>query len=248
MFVCPHFKNFYPSLKFFKQEFVVGDGGNYGGFGNPPLPDDREVLFILGVVSTYDGVSKYVFSEPSNPIGVDPPDTEHKSAEGIAESQPPSQSAPVVVVEEDPGAGGNSFTKLLEETDLIEKIPVRKTKPITGGRSVTRRQRLPYGRDPPALVVGLSAAIGVLGFLLLISIVVYFYLRLKVHRNDANRRNRSRKRSDRQALTHGGSTSTIEMVCFCFDFVFLFVLGFFGGVFLFYFFLFYFLFFLQKSR
>ncbi|KAI9565171.1 hypothetical protein GHT06_008947 [Daphnia sinensis] len=197
--------------EFFKQEFVVGDGGNYGGFDNPPLPDDREVLFILGVVSTYDGVSKYAFSEASNPIGVDPPDIVPNSVEGVAESLPPSQPTPVTVVEDDPSTGGNSITKLLEETDLIEKIPVRKTKPITAGRSVTRRQRLPYGRDPPALVVGLSAAIGVLGFLLLISIVVYFYLRHKVHRNDANRRNRSRKRSDRQSLTHGGSTSTIEL-------------------------------------
>lgn len=193
---------------------MVGDGRHYGGFDNPPLPDDREVLFILGVVSTYEGVSKYAFSEPSNPIGVDPPDIWPNSVEGVVESLPPSQSTPITVVEDDPSTGGNSITKLLEETDLIEKIPVRKTKPITGGRSVTRRQRLPYGRDPPALVVGLSAAIGVLGFLLLISIVVYFYLRHKVHRNDANRRNRSRKRSDRQGLTHGGSTSTIELVCF----------------------------------
>ena len=196
----------------FKQEFVVGDGGTYGTFNNPPLPDDREVLFVLGVVSTYEGVSKYSFSEPSNPIGVAAPESEPKFVEATAEIQPPIQQTPTVVVEEDPGTNGNSFTKLLEETDLIDKIPIKKTKPITSGRSTTRRQRLPYGRDPPALVVGLSAAIGVLGFLLLVSIVVYFYLRHKVHRNDLNRRNRSRKQSDRQGLTHGGSTSTIELV------------------------------------
>ncbi len=196
----------------FKQEFVVGDGGTYGTFNNPPLPDDREVLFVLGVVSTYEGVSKYSFSEPSNPIGVAAPESEPKFVEATAETQPPSQQTPTVVVEEDPGTNGNSFTKLLEETDLIDKIPIKKTKPITSGRSTTRRQRLPYGRDPPALVIGLSAAIGVLGFLLLVSIVVYFYLRHKVHRNDLNRRNRSRKQSDRQGLTHGGSTSTIELV------------------------------------
>ncbi|EFX71032.1 hypothetical protein DAPPUDRAFT_309238 [Daphnia pulex] len=196
------------SPEFFKQEFVVGDGGT---FNNPPLPDDREVLFVLGVVSTYEGVSKYSFSEPSNPIGVDAPEVGPKFVEAVAETQPPSQQTPLVVVEEDPGTNGNSFTKLLEETDLIDKIPIRKTKPITSGRSTTRRQRLPYGRDPPALVVGLSAAIGVLGFLLLISIFVYFYLRHKVHRNDLNRRKCSRKQSDRQGLTHGGSTSTIEL-------------------------------------
>ncbi len=167
-------------------------------------------------MSSYDGVSKFSFSEPSNPIGVDTPEVEPKAVEAVAETQPPVQQTPVVVVEEDPASNGNSFTKLLEETDLIDKIPIRKTKPITSGRSTTRRQRLPYGRDPPALVVGLSAAIGVLGFLLLVSIVVYFYLRHKVHRNDMNRRrSRSRRQSDRQGLTgHGGSTSTIELVTY----------------------------------
>ena len=207
-------------VKQFKQEFVVGDGLNYGKFFNPSLPDDREVVFVLVVVSSYDGVSKYAFSDPSNPIGADVPEVERKSVEtSIAESQPPSQQTPAVVVEEDPATNGNSFTKLLEETDLIDKIPIRKTKPITNSRSTTRRQRLPYGVSPPPLVVGLSAAIGVLGFLLLVSIVVYFYLRHKVHRNDMNRRrSRSRRQSDRQGLTlHGGSTSTIELVILLYE-------------------------------
>lgn len=196
----------------FKQEFVVGNGGVYGGFSNPPLPEDREVLFVLGVVSSYEGVSKVAFSEPSNSIGVSIPEVEEKPIEVPPEDKAPSQQTPVIV-EEDPASNGNSLTKLLEETELVDKIPVRKTQPITGGRSSTRRQRYPFGRDPPPLVIGLSAAIGVLGFLLLVSIVVYFYLRHKVHRNDLNRRRRSRRPSDRQGLTmHGGSTSTIELV------------------------------------
>lgn len=205
------FINLFSFLKEFKQEFVVGDGETYGVFNNPPLPEDQEVLFVLGVVSSYEGVSKIAFSEPSKPIGVDIPETEEKPVEVISDSIPPNQQTPVVVVEDDSHNNGNSLTKLLEETDLIDKIPVRKTKPLTSGRSTTRRQRYPYGRDPPALVVGLSAAIGVLGFLLLVSIVVYFYLRHKVHRNDLNRRKRARRPS-KILIMHGGSTSTIELV------------------------------------
>ena len=204
----------------FKQEFVVGDNLNYGGYINPPLPDDREVLFVFGVVSTYEGTSKYSFSEPSKPIGVDLPQEESVPVAGNPiETQPTNPSVPVVI-EEDPNTNGNSIIKFLEETDLIDKIPILKTKPITNSRNsnsgTTRRQRPSYRRDPPPLVVGLSAAIGVLGFLLILSIFVYFYLRHKVHRNDLNRRNRSRRPSDRQGLTmHGGSTSTIELVLKC---------------------------------
>lgn len=191
---------------------MVGNGGNYGVYNNPPLPDDREVLFVLGVVSSYEGVTKLSFSDPSNPIGVIT-EVESKPVEPVDTQSPNNeQKPPVEVVEEDLSNSGNSLTKLLEEAEFIEKIPIRKTKPLSG-RSPTRRQRLPYSRDPPALVVGLSVAIGVLGFFLLVSIFVYFYLRHKVHRNDLSRR-RSRRRSDRQSLTfHGGSTSTIELVC-----------------------------------
>ena len=173
------------------------------------------MLFVFGVVSTYEGTSKYSFSEPSKPIGVDLPQEESVPvAANPVEIQPTNPSVPVVVEEEeDSNTNGNNIIKLLEETDLIDKIPIRKTKPITNNRGTTRRQRPSYRRDPPPLVVGLSAAIGVLGFLLILSIFVYFYLRHKVHRNDLNRRKRSRRPSDRQGLTmHGGSTSTIELV------------------------------------
>lgn len=192
----------------FKQEFVVGDGGTYGGFRNPPLPDDREVLFILGVVSTYDGVSKYSFSEPS--ASVETPQTDVKPEPTF--NQPPlTNLQPPVIIEEDPASNG--IIKLFEETELFDRLPIRKTKPITTGRATTRRQRIPVYRDPPALVVGLSAAIGVLGFLLLVSIFVYFYLRHRVHKNDLIRRARYRRHSDRLGLTtHAGSTSTIELV------------------------------------
>lgn len=203
---------------------MVGNGESYGVYNNPPLPDDREVLFVLGVVSSYEGVSKLAFSDPSNPIGVITPELEPKPVEINGDAPSPNQQPPAVeVVEEDQNGNGNSITKLLEDTELIGKIPIRKTKPLTNGRGPgTRRQRLPYPRDPPALVVGLSIAIGILGFFLLVSIFVYFYLRHKVHRNDLSRR-RSRRQSDRQTLTlHGGSTSTIELVRIKFHFIYIF--------------------------
>lgn len=171
------------------------------------------MLFVLAVLSTYEGISKVSFSEPSKPLGIELPEEEPIRPTGtIPETPPPNQVPPPVVIEEDTNGNGNSIIKLLEEPDLLlDKIPVRKTKPISGGRSTTRRQRIPYSRPPP-LVIGLSAAIGVLGFLLLLSIAVYFYLRHKVHRNDLSRRGRSRRPSDRQGLTMHGSTSTIELV------------------------------------
>lgn len=167
-------------------------------------------MFILGVVSTYDGVTKYSYSEPS--IGVENPQIDLKQDQVFNPALAPNP-VPPIIVEEDPATSGNSIIKLFEETDLIDRLPVRKTQPITSGRATTRRQRIPLYRDPPALVVGLSAAIGVLGFLLLLSIFVYFYLRHKVHKNDLVRRARYRRNSDRMGLTmHGGSTSTIELV------------------------------------
>lgn len=192
---------------------MVGDDNSYGRFRNAPLPDDREVLFVLAVASIYEGVTKASFSEPSKPLGVEIAEGDTKPVGAVAQV-PQSNLQTPVIVEEDSNGNGNNIIKLLEETDLLDKIPARKTKPISGSRSgsATRRQRLPY-RSPPPLVIGLSAAIGVLGFLLLLSIAVYFYLRHRVHRNDLSRRSRSRRPSDRQGLTmHGGSTSTIELV------------------------------------
>lgn len=109
-------------------------------------------MFVFGVVSSYGGVSKYSFSEPSKPIGVEIAEEPIKPASTVVDQvQPPSQQTPVVV-EEDNSANGNNIIKLLEETDLLDKIPLRKTKPITSGRGTPRRQRLPY-RDPPPLVI-----------------------------------------------------------------------------------------------
>lgn len=188
----------------FRQEFIVGDGLLYNGYVNDGLPEDREVNFILGVVSTYGGVSKVSFSEASKSVQVEIPAIDPTVSESPAKEQ-----RPPVVVEEEPSANNNNnIIKLLEETT---RPPFRKDKPLTNGRGAPRRTRPRYSRDPPALVIGLSAAVGVFGFLLLISIFVYFYLRHKVHQTDLRRRRNSRKKSDRQSLTmHGGSS--IELV------------------------------------
>jgi hypothetical protein len=188
----------------------VGDGLTYNGYNNAPLPEDREVLFIFGVVSTYGTISKVSFSEPSKPVGVKPADDLPPAITVSTESPSKNDQRPVVI-EEDNNGNGNILSKLLEEADATIRPPFRKDKPLTNGRSTTRRGRPRYSRDPPALVVGLSAAIGVLGFLLLVSIFVYFYLRHKVHQTDMSRKRRSRRPSDRQGLTmHGGSTIELE--------------------------------------
>ena len=204
-----HFLNFSQE---FKQEFKIGDGKPYQGFKNVALPNDREVVFVLGVKSTYEGVTKVSYSEPSKPIGVAIAELEPPVP---PDSQEPNQQQPApVVIEDEPR---DSIIKLLKDTDLESRLPIRINKPIIKDRgqggSGKIRKRFRYRRDPPALVIGLSVAVGVLASLLLLSIFVYFYLKHKVHRSDLYRRGRSNRPLDRQGLTmYGGSTSTIELV------------------------------------
>lgn len=191
---------------------MIGDGKNYQGFNNVALPNDREVVFVLGVKSSYEGVTKVSYSEPSKPVGA--AITELQPPVVTDSQQPNQQQQPPVVIEED---ARDSIIKLLKDTDLESRIPIRINKPIINGRnqggSGKTRKRIRYRRDPPALVVGLSVAVGILASLLILSIFVYFYLKHKVHSSDLYRRGRSKRPLDRQGLTtYGGSTSTIELV------------------------------------
>jgi len=195
----------------FKQEFTIGDRKFYQGFSNAPLPNDREVVFVLGVKSSYEGVTKVSYSEPSKPIGTATSELEPPSPPDS--QQPNQQQQPPVVIEED---ARDSIIKLLKDTDLESRIPVRINKPIINGRGQAgggrSRKRIRYRRDPPALVIGLSIAVGISASLLVLSIFVYFYLKHKVHRSDLYRRGRGRRPLDKQGLTmYGGSTSTIEL-------------------------------------
>lgn len=195
----------------FKQEFVVGDGATYGGFLNVPLPEDHEVRYILGVVSSFDGVTKSSFSGAS--IGVE----SAAATESPAPVAGQSDQGPAVVIEEGTSSNGdNIIQQLIEESDSTFRPPFRIDKPLSPARSSApdasgvsrpKKQRPRYNRDPPAVVVGLSVAIGILAFLLVVMIGVYFYLRHRVHRTDLSRRRSRRHGTDRQGLTmHSGST------------------------------------------
>ena len=130
-------------LQEFQQEFVVGDGKTYENFSNAALPDDREVLFILAVVSNYEQVTKVSYSEASRPIGVSTAGAELDSAIPANAAVPANQRPPVVIIEEDE----NQIIKLLEETDLEARIP--QNQPIINGRGPQikkRRKKIHYRR------------------------------------------------------------------------------------------------------
>jgi hypothetical protein len=40
----------------------VGDGMTYGGYYNPPLPEDGDIHITLGVISSKDGVTKKAYA------------------------------------------------------------------------------------------------------------------------------------------------------------------------------------------
>lgn len=194
----------------FRQEFVVGDGKTYNGYTNVALPEDREVVFVLGVVSSYGEVSKVAYSEASRTAGPEaaPVETPPPFVAVVTTESPLSGRAPPVVIE-DAVANDNILAKLLE--DATSRPPYRRNKPLINRQGPTRRGRPRFNRDPPPLVIGLSAAIGVLSFFLVVSIVIYFYLRHKAHQADRNRKRRTRRTSDRQDLTmYGGSTIELD--------------------------------------
>ncbi|KAF5294819.1 hypothetical protein FQA39_LY00303 [Lamprigera yunnana] len=123
------------------NNFTVGDGRVYGSYYNAPLLPQAKYLLLLGVISTYNNITKTVYSNTTN--------------------------------------ASNNFVTV---SVMAAPEPEEET---------------------PAIIIGLSIAIGLLSFLLIIGIIGFFLLTKRVS-------NRRRRLTDNQELTMQGPIIEVE--------------------------------------
>lgn len=123
------------------KNFTVGDGNTYGSYYNAPLQNNTVYRVLLGVVSSYNNVTKIVYSNVTDP--------------------------------------SNNFV-------TISIMPAPES-----------------DDESPALIIGLSIAIGLLSFLLIVGIIGFFLLTRQIS-------NRRRRLTDVQELSIQGPIIEVE--------------------------------------